>query len=423
MGAYSHSRDIAPARALDSSHRHLQLRVPVALHGTPDRRPRGWPLPYAAVPPTDHPNRPDPERRLRVGYVCADFRAHPLACFAEPVLAAHDRGRFEVYGYATGPFTDAVTQRLAGLADHWREVHGMTHDAVERRIRQDGIDILVDIGGHALESGRPVFARRPAPIQVSWLGAPDSATPSAMDLTITDGVLCPAGGDGHAGTGTLRLPRGFHCYHPPEDAPALTPPPCAANGAVTFGAFLPAAAIGPAVVAAWAEILHRVPGSRLRLLADDMVGRGDSDRFRSMFAGAGIGAGRIDRLPRGATVADRLRDFNTVDIALDSFPYNGTATCEALWMGVPVVTLAGDRPAGRLSASILRQVGLDEFVARDIGDYVDLACIVAADRDLGCLRADLRRRIAASTLGDAAAFTHDLEDGLRRAWRDWCAAA
>lgn len=426
LAAYRRSLDLAADPAVHSALCHALCLMPAVTREDLDREHRAWNGRYAEMPPFIHANRPDPARRLRIGYVSADFRDHAVARFVEPVLASHDRAGFEVFGYATGPLIDAVTMRLMGLADHWRDVHGLPCEAVAQRIRDDGIDILVDLGGHGRLNNLPVFAKKPAPVQVTWLGYPESTGLPAMDGKITDAVVCPEG-ERFATEAPLRLPRGFHCYRPPADAPAVTPPPRSTNGFVTFGAFHPAAKVGPPVVAAWAAILRRVPGSRLRLKTAAFADAVVRDRYRAMFAVAGIAGNRLDLLSRTETtaahLAAHLMEYGAVDIALDAFPCNGTTTtCEALWMGVPVITLAGDRPAGRMSASLLHQIGLDEFVAKDIGDYIDLACTVAHDHDLEGLRAGLRPRIATSTLGDATAFTHDLEEALRGAWRSWCVA-
>lgn len=368
-----------------------------------------------------HANRPDPERRLRVGYVSADLRTHSVAYFLESVLAAHDRTGFEIFCYDASSWRDAVTDRLQASTDAWRPIQGLPAREAAALIRADAIDILIDLAGHTAGSRLDVFAFKPAPVQVTWLGYPESTGLAAIDHKITDAVICPEG-EGFATEAPLRLPRGVHCYRAPDDAPDVVAPPVAASGRITFGAFHDAPKLSPGVIAAWGAILTRLPEARLVLKAQQFADGVLRDRFLAMLATAGVTPERVEIRGRVASTRAHLAHYGKIDIALDAFPYNGTTTtCEALWMGVPVVTLKGDRPASRVSASLLAQIGLDDLTADTVEGYVECACALARDPDrLAELRTGMRDRIRGSTLGDPKAFTADLDAGLRQAWRAWC---
>ena len=374
-----------------------------------------------SLPP--HGNTPEPERKLRVGYVSADFKIHSVAYFIEPVLQHHDPERFEVYAYYNHRRHDAVTQRLRGYCRQWRDIVGMSDEQVADRIRSDGIDILVDLGGHTADNRLLVFARKPAPVQVSWIGYPATTGLTALDYRLTDGLADPVGQAEAFHTEQLvRLPECFSCYRPPEPCPEVTPLPARVNGRVTFGSFNNFAKITPQVLALWAQILRAVPGSRLLLKA---CGLGEAEmqgRVHAVFAAAGVEAGRVVLFGNDPTIEDHLQRYGQVDIGLDPFPYNGTTTtCEALWMGVPVITLAGQAHAGRVGVSLLSNVGLAEFIAADPQDYVGIAVRLAGDHErLEALRAGMRARLRASPLLDAPRLTRHLEAAYREMWGRWC---
>lgn len=378
-----------------------------------------FPLPAAI-----HPNTRDPERRLRVGYVSPDFRRHPVASFIEPILAAHDRTRVEVFCYAAHLKPDAVTARLKALADQWREIGSLDAEAAASMIRADGIDVLVDLAGHTANNRLAVFARKPAPVQATYLGYPGTTGLSAMDWRITDAVADPAGEAEKLHTETLmRLPETFQCFRKPPDAPAIAPVPMKAAGHATFASFNMLAKVHPALVARWAEILRAVENSRLVLKAAPFRDAGTRAHYHKMFASHGITAERVDLLGYIPSAAAHFALYNTIDVALDTDPYNGaTTTCESLWMGVPVVTLAGRSHVGRVGAAILTHLGLDELVAASSGDYVARAVAMARDpARLAVLRTELRPRMEASSLTDPARFTAALEEAYRAMWRQWCA--
>lgn len=375
-------------------------------------------------PPTAHANPPDPARRLRVGYVSPDLYAHPCSRFIEPLLAAHDRSAVEVVCYAQVPAPDPVTARLRALADHWVPITSLTDAAVAERVRTDGIDVLVDLAGHTARHRLGVFARKPAPVQVTWLGYPDTTGISTIDARLTDSVADPPGDADRLHAETLvRLPNGFLCFRPDPDTPDPAPPPADAEGGVTFGSFNNLAKLSPSTVTVWAAILQRVPGSRLLLKSRPLGDPGVALEVRERFAKHGIDPARVDAIGWLPGTGGHLGAYGRIDVALDPFPYNGTTTtCEALWMGVPVVTRRGDRHAARVGASLLARVGLDDLVAEDSDAYVDAAVRLAADAlRRRTLRVELRRRMAASALRDEAGFARDVEAAFRNLWGAWCA--
>jgi protein O-GlcNAc transferase len=359
-------------------------------------------------------------RRLKIGYLSADFRAHSCAFFIEPLFAAHDRSRWELYAYSTTPGEDAVTQRIRGLADHWRPVRYLDDAALAGLMANDGIDILVDLAGHT-GGGRPLaLAMRPAALAVTWLGYPNTTGLTSVDCRITDAIADPPGAsDARHTERLLRLLGGFLCYRPPVDAPA--PSERTLQGAPVFGCFNTALKINPSVARVWTRIIERVPGSILRLRALQFRYPAAIDAMRAVFIEAGLDPERIQFSPWRASIAEGLADYRNIDLALDPFPYNGTTTtCEALWMGVPVVTMAGEAHAARVGASLLAAVGLDaELVATSPDDYVERAVALAQDRDrLQRHRAELRPRLAASRLTDQTRFAGEFEQALRRAWAE-----
>jgi tetratricopeptide (TPR) repeat protein len=368
-------------------------------------------------------NSPGPARRLRIGYVSGDFHHHSAAFFVEPLIEAHARAAVEVFLYANGIKSDAVTARLKTLADHFVSIHGLSDELAAARIRQDAIDILVDLSGHTSGNRMMLFARKPAPVQVSWLGYPNTTGLGAIDYRFTDAVADPPGAADALHTERLvRLERCFLCYRPPAQAGSVAPLPASSTGHVTFGSFNNFAKLSPRTVALWGRLLRELPNARLLLKAPQFKDRGTRERCAAAFAAAGIAAERLDVVPPLATTEEHLSLYGRVDVALDPLPYNGTAsTAEALWMGAPVVTLRGDRHASRVGASMLTAIGLEQLVAATPNDYVAIATALA--RDLGGLeklRAGLRERMRASPLCDGADFARRVEAAYRAMWRGWC---
>jgi predicted O-linked N-acetylglucosamine transferase (SPINDLY family) len=366
----------------------------------------------------------DPERRLRVGYVSADFWTHSVSFFFEPLLLSHNRDRVDVYCYSGAEKEDATTERLRPAASQWRRVAGVGDDQLAGLIRDDAIDILVDLSGHTAGNRLRVFARKPAPIQVTYLGYPATTGLSAIDFRLTDSFADPPGTTEHLHTEQLiRLPGGFLCFRPPANGPlAEHTPQHDGPGGITFGSFNYLGKVSPAVVALWARILRAVPDSNLVLKNRSFGDAETRERFSGMFAGHGIGRDRLTLAGRIPAIGDHLDWYRRLDIALDTFPYNGaTTTCEALWMGVPVVTLAGRVHAARVGVSLLSQLGLPELIAADPDEYVRIAVELAADAPRrAALRRDMRARMAGSPLCDAPAFARKVEDAYRAMWREWC---
>jgi predicted O-linked N-acetylglucosamine transferase (SPINDLY family) len=352
-------------------------------------------------------------RRLRVGYVSPDLCRHSVCYFAEPLLEAHDPAAVEIYCYAEVTAPDDVTARLRRHVQGWRSTVGISDDAVADRIRADGIDVLVDLAGHTAGNRLPVFARRPAPVQAAWLGYPFSTGLAAFDYLVGDRVLTPPGVP--ALEQVWALPRPWICYRAPGYAPSPSPVPARGAGHVTFGSFGNLAKLNERVVAAWAAILARLPDARLVLNNAWLSDAATRARFVGLFARHAI---RQDRLELIATAPHdvTLARYAAIDIALDPFPFNGlTVTCEALWTGVPVITLAAqDRPVGRMGAALLTALGLEQLIARTPEDYIETAVALARDVEaLAALRAGLRPRMAASALADGPGLARALEEAYR----------
>ena len=374
----------------------------------------------AALPPAPATAPSAPRavgRRLRLGYVSPDFFQHVVPCFIEPVLEAHDRTAIELFAYAETRRTDATTARLRGRFDHWRDTRGLTDAALAERIRADGIDVLVDLAGHTTESRLSVFALRPAPLQLSWIGYPATTGLAQIDWRVTDALADPLGlTDGQYAEKLLRLPGGFNVYRPLAGAPAVGPSPAAASGVVTFGSFNHASKIGPETLDLWAELMRLVPGSRLLIKHRGLSYAPIRAAYETRLLRDGVDPVRVELMGFIADGGGHLAAYNKIDVALDSFPYCGTTTtAEALWMGVPVVTLAGAAHHARVGASMLTRAGLPELVAQDKDAYLAIAADLAGDtQHLAALRAGLRARVAASPLRDAAGLTREFEAALLR---------
>ena len=366
-------------------------------------------------------NRKDPARRLRIGYLSGDFSYHVVALFMLPVLEHRDRRWFEVFCYSSAERVDQHTRQLAKASDAWRACAGMSDAQLADMIHADGIDILVDLAGHSGEPQLRVLAQKPAPVQATWLGYLNTTGMTRIDYRISDAHADPAGLTDARHTEKLaRLPHSQWCYRPFISSAASSSPPCVRNGYVTFGSFNQVLKLSQASRRLWAQILSRVPGSRLVVLGVPS-GRAHDDLLSDLKK-ADVDSTRIQVVPYVA-LQDYFGWYNEVDIALDSTPYSGgTTTLDALWMGVPVLTAPGERPGSRSAASILTTAGMTDWIASDAGDYVSRAVNFAGDRRmLGNLRVTLRARLQASPLMDEAGFTKDLESLYRRMWRTHCA--
>jgi len=376
----------------------------------------------AAIMP--HANTPDPRRRIRLGYLSADFRDHAVSRFIEPALKNRDVSRFEVFCYSNVSTPDRHTAYLSRFADCWRDIAHLTDDAAEALIREDAVDILVDLSGHTAGNRLTLLARKPAPVQVTWIGYPQTTGIDAIDYRITDEISDPPGMTDRLHTETLlRLPGAFTCFQPPAEAPEVAPLPALAHGVVTFGSFNNPAKITPESVELWASVLRDAPGSRMLIKGYSLVDPGTRERLATLFADHGIPASRLILRGNTRSYAEHLSLYGEVDIALDTFPYNGTTTtCEALWMGVPVLTLAGNEHRCRVGATLLSAAGLPALVAHTPDEFAARAVDLAGDVGrLAELRASLRGVLSRSALLDGAGFSAKLEEALREIWEGWCA--
>lgn len=367
-------------------------------------------------------NEATPDRKLKIGYVSPDFCRHPIAFFIEPIFANHDREKFETHAYSSVGREDDVTRRLRGLVDQWHDVRVMSDEALADRIRRDRIDILVDLSLHMSHNRMLVFARKPAPVQVTYLGYPASTGLPTMDYRITDHYLDPPKtGERYDIEQLVRLPKTYFCYQPPADVPEIDPLPATKRKYVTFASLNTLAKVNPQVMAAWAQILTAAPKSRLMMRARGLGSEATRRRIEEFFVAQGIAADRLD-LEGWSDFPEFMADLNDADVALDTFPFNGgTTTCHALWMGLPVISLAGTRAVSRMGLSILSNVGLAELAVTTTRQYVDLAVRFAEHFDrIEPIRTSLRERMLNSPLTDGRQFAADLESAYRRMWVQWC---
>lgn len=366
-------------------------------------------------------NPPDPDRRLRVAFLSPDFRAHSIAYFIDPLLTHLDREKFEIVLYHDHAQVDAMSERLRAHASVWRHFAGQPDRVVEAAIRADAPDILIDLAGHTGFNRLPLFAKRLAPVQISYLGYPDTTGVPAMDYRFVDAITDPPGeADAFATEKLVRFAPTAWAYAPPSDAPEVMPPPCAKGGPVTFGCFNNFAKVSDTTLRLWAGALQAVPDSRLLLKADGLETPALQTRLHGRLARAGIDLARVELLGRTPGLAAHLAQYHRVDIALDTFPYHGTTTtCDALWMGVPVVTLVGDRHMSRVGVSLLSSVGHSEWVASSASDLGRKVLKLAGDREhLARLRADLREEVCKSVLCGHAGQAERFGVSLQACWSD-----
>lgn len=366
----------------------------------------------------------DPHRRLRIAYLSPDFRRHAVSCFFEPLLAAHDRQRVHVTLYANVQVEDEVSARLKSLADGWVHVAALSDQQLLDRIRADRIDIAIDLAGHTAGNRLRALAGRAAPIQVSYLGYPNTTGVRVIDLLITDVDLDPPRlrTDRWHVEQLIRLPRTMHAYRPPDEAPELAPRPA---GAIRFGSFNRLEKLTPRTFDLFAAALRAAPQAMLTIKTPALSDADTSRRVIDQLADRGVPPARVTLLGRDPTPAEHLARYHDIDIALDSYPYNGTTTtCEALWMGVPVITLEGPTRVARTTGGILRAIDLSELCAADEADFARIAAALAEDSvRLRQLRTDLRRRMTESPLMRPGALAGEVESALRSAWCGWCAGS
>ncbi len=356
------------------------------------------------------------QSKIHVGYISGDFHTNSVSYFMEPILKNHDHKKFEVFCYSFGPMNDDTTSRLKLMTNLWRDVSTESQALLSEQIVRDGIHVLVDLTGHSGGNRLGVFAVRSAPVQVSWIGYPNTTGLSEMDYYITDNVCDPPGMTEHLYSERLwRLPRIFCSYLPPMEFPAVTTPPFKSNGYITFGSFNNFAKVTTAQISLWAQVLRRVPGSRLYLKSMALGDQSVRQEVLSRFESEDVEASRITMRVVTATPLEHLQEYGKVDISFDTFPYHGTTTtCEALWMGTPVITLCGDTHVSRVGVSLLQSVGCPDLVAHTPEDYVEKAVLLAfAPERLVCLRSELRGMMATSPLMDGAGVTRELEEAFR----------
>ena len=380
-----------------------------------------------AKPYTEWPNLPDPYRALRVGFVSGDLSGHPVGYFLEGVLAAlasEATGKLELYAYPSIFRDDETSKRLRAACKAWHSAVGLSDAALAQRIRQDGIDILIDLSGHTANNRLPVFAWKPAPIQVSWLGYFATTGVAAMDYFVADPWTLPPDQEAYFTEKVWRLPETRLCFTPPTANVDVNALPALSNGYITFGCFNNLSKMNDAVVQLWARVLNAVPASRLFLKYQQLAEASVRQSTRERFAVHGIAAERLifeDYVPR----ANYLAAYHRVDIALDPFPFpGGTTTVEALWMGIPVLTLSGERFLARQGVGLLMNAGLPDWVASDHDEYLARAVTHASDlQELAALRARLRQQVLASPIYDATRFAKHFEAALRGMWLAWCETA
>jgi len=359
----------------------------------------------------------DRRQHLRIGFLSPDLVWHPVSSFFVCAFAHLDRGLLETFCYSDRATQDGVSQRLKAAAYMWRDVHGMGDERIAELIRKDEIDILFDLAGHTARNRLRVFAHKPAPIQITWIGYEGTTGLSAMDYLLADRYVVPEGTEPFYCERILRMPDGYVCYNPPANAPPAGPPPSLKNGFVTFGSFNNPAKITSQVVSVWAKILQRVPRAQLVLKYRGFGDAAVQQRYRELFAVHGVDAERVQFQAR-STFGEYLAAYQQIDVALDPFPFNGGATtCEALWMGVPVITCPGETFASRHSLSHLSNIGLTETIACDVDDYVEIAVALANNpHRLAEIRSALRDQMAISPLCDGPRFAQKLTALLIDTW-------
>ncbi len=355
-------------------------------------------------------------RRLRIGYVSGDFGHHPVGLFMRPVLASHDRDHFEIYCYCNNEPDLDLTRELKASSDHWRDITLLSDDQAAALIRSDAIDILVDLSGYTVGSRLPVFLKRPAPVQASWLGYLNTTGLESIDYRISDAYADPPGKSEHLYSEQLfRMPNSQWCYQPVYQVP-LSAARDDDAAPVVFGCFNQFAKISDACLALWCEILKQVPGAQLRVVG--VPGRSAEDVFRKCIESHGVDPRRIETVARLASIHEYFAAIGNADVALDTFPYNGaTTTLDTLWMGVPMVALAGSTAVARSSFSLLSSLAAPELIATSSADLIARNVALATDpHSRGTLRRSLRSRLESSPLMDAQGFTRALEEGFRTMW-------
>ena len=368
-------------------------------------------------------NKREQGRKLRVGYLSPDFRLHSVAYFMEPVFSEYNQNEFETIAYSNTLKPDDTTLRLKNLVDDWRDTIGMTDTQLINVIRDDKVDILVDLAGHTTGNRLNVFSNKPAPVQISYLGYPNTTGISAIDYRISDKYAdAPGITERYFTEELVRLPDSFLCYKPPVDCPDVGILPAIQKGHVTFGCFNNPAKLNVEIIAIWSELLCKLPGAKLLLKGRHFRDENTQKFYINKFKQHGVRDEHIIFYSLIPSYYEHMNLYNNVDIALDTFPYNGTTTtCEALWMGVPVITLAGQVHQSCVGKSILTNVGLQQFIAKTPEEFIETTISLASDPvNLSIIRNSLREKMENSTLTNAKQFTNNLENVYRDIWVRWC---
>ena len=417
-GAYQHSVELDPSFSLPFSNLIFCMHFGSqwsreAIFAAHVQWARQFESPIAALAPKVRPSTGSAKARPRVAFISPDLCNHPVSVFLKPLIANWPHDQFDLGFYASVRGQDETTQWFKEHANSWCDIHAMSDEAAAGRIAQDQVDILIDLAGHTGGGRLLVLAHRPAPVQIAWLGYFDTTGMSSVRYIVADPVCVPPALEHLFTEKVLRMPDGFVCFEPPATGPEPGPLPALANGYVTFGSQNQLAKITDSVIALWSELLGSMPGARLLFQAKAFNDSQVVDRYARLFENHGVNASRIDFLP-STTMRGILNNYRRIDIALDPFPCaGGTTTCEALWMGVPVISLLGDRFGGRHSASHLSNVGLPDLIAFDPKQYLELAHSLASDLPaLKAIREQLRNRLLASPLCDGPRFARHFAEML-----------
>lgn len=408
------------------AHSNLLFR----LHQLPELDPqmlfeehKKWAEKYAPInlAKHTHSNNTDPDRKLRIGYISPDFRIHPVAFFFETLLDGHNRDVVEIYGYGNVACPDNVTARFESKFDKYRNIYGVDDEKVVNLLEEDRIDILVDLAGHTSDNRLAVMAYKPAPVQVTYLGYSDTTGMEAIDYRMTDSITNPPQSQAYYSEQLFCLPDVFSCYRPPDFAPPLSPLPALRKGYITFASFNNSCKIHQPIIELWTRILNANKGSRLMMRFKGGDDEGVREYWLNRFEQSGVQRDRIE-IGGWKNLAEHLDLYSEVDIALDTYPFNGhTNTCEALWMGVPTISLVGQCHVSRFGLSMLSCVGLEFFAASSGDEYVNKAIALAQNPEsLSTLRRTMRGRVAASGLCYSKGFACNVESAYRQMWHRWC---
>lgn len=384
-------------------------------------RHKEWGRIHAEEAQKRYTHLPQKKERLRIGYLSPDFCDHSVAAFSLPLLEKHDRTQFEVYCYARVLSPDGMTEKMKALSDQWRSVVGLSPESIAQLIHSDQIDILVDLAGHSRENCLKALTYKPAPIQMTYLGYPSTTGVPEVDYRLTSPLAEVEGAQRYYTESLLYLPETFLCYNPPEMAPPVASSPVLHKGRITFGSFNNIRKVGPEVVDVWAQILAHVPDAEIVIKYGSLKDPRLSEEILNQFLRWGVVGSRVHLIEGQPSKEEHLAQYAQIDIALDPFPYNGvTTSCEALWMGVPVLTLAQDTHCSRVGAQILHTLQLDEWITFHKEDYIERAVAYAQNRErLVELRSSLRDKMLPSPLCNASTFTKNVEQEYLKVWQQW----